>query len=72
MKPNLTFLAALLWMQGESDARVPELAKEYQQHLTNFLTFPTSPFDTTTIIPIPILNVRYASPFANFPLFSKY
>jgi hypothetical protein len=26
--------AALLWMQGESDARVPELAKDYEQHLT--------------------------------------
>jgi hypothetical protein len=28
---------ALLWMQGESDARVPELATEYQHHLTNFI-----------------------------------
>jgi hypothetical protein len=29
--------AALLWMQGESDARVPELAKDYAQHLTRLL-----------------------------------
>lgn len=29
--------AALLWMQGETDARVPELAKDYQQHLTNLI-----------------------------------
>ena len=29
--------AALLWMQGESDARVPELAKDYEQHLTRLL-----------------------------------
>lgn len=29
--------AALLWMQGESDARVPELAKEYEQHLTRLI-----------------------------------
>lgn len=29
--------AALLWMQGEADARVPELAKDYQQHLTNLI-----------------------------------
>jgi hypothetical protein len=28
---------ALLWMQGESDARVPELAKEYQQNVTNLI-----------------------------------
>jgi hypothetical protein len=29
--------AALLWMQGESDARVPELAKEYRDHLANLI-----------------------------------
>lgn len=29
--------AALLWMQGESDARVPELAKDYEQHLTRLI-----------------------------------
>lgn len=31
-------IAALLWMQGERDARVPEVGADYQQNLTHFIT----------------------------------
>jgi hypothetical protein len=60
--------AALLWMQGESDARVPELAKEYQQHLTNFLTSLRRDLDAPQMkVVIAEVNPAKVTPVSPFP-----
>jgi hypothetical protein len=60
--------AALLWMQGESDARVPELAKEYQQHVTNFLTSLRRDLDTPQMkVVIAEVNPAKVTPVSPFP-----
>jgi hypothetical protein len=59
--------AALLWMQGESDARVPELAKDYEQHLTNLIASLRRDLDApqmkAVIAEINPAKVTPASPF---------
>ena len=59
---------ALLWMQGESDARVPELAKEYQQHLTNLIASLRRDLDAPQMkAVIAEINPAKVTPVSPFP-----
>ena len=61
--------AALLWMQGESDARVPELAKQYQQHLTNLFASLRRDLDAPQMkVLIAEVNPAKVTPVSPFPL----
>ncbi|WP_395718592.1 sialate O-acetylesterase [Prosthecobacter sp.] len=60
--------AALLWMQGESDARVPELAKDYQQHLTNLIASLRRDLDAPQMkAVIAEINPAKVTPVSPFP-----
>lgn len=60
--------AALLWMQGESDARVPELAKDYEQHLTNLIASLRRDLDAPQMkAVIAEINPAKVTPVSPFP-----
>ena len=60
--------AALLWMQGESDARVPELAKDYEQHLTNLIASLLRDLDAPQMkAVIAEINPAKVTPVSPFP-----
>lgn len=60
--------AALLWMQGESDARVPELAKDFQQHLTNLIASLRRDLDAPQMkAVIAEINPAKVTPVSPFP-----
>lgn len=60
--------AALLWMQGESDARVPELAKDYQQHLTHLIASLRRDLDAPRMkVVIGEINPAKVTPVSPFP-----
>lgn len=60
--------AALLWMQGESDARVAELANEYQQHLANLLAALRRDLDAPQMkAVIAEINPAKVTPVSPFP-----
>ena len=60
--------AALLWMQGESDARVPELAKDYAQHLTNLIASLRRDLDAPQMkAVIAEINPAKVTPVSPFP-----
>jgi hypothetical protein len=60
--------AAFLWMQGESDARVPELAKDYAQHLMNLMASLRRDLDAPQMKAIIAeINPAKATPVSPFP-----
>jgi hypothetical protein len=60
--------AALLWMQGESDARVPELAKDYPQHLTHLIAALRRDLDSPQMkVVIGEINPAKGTPVSPFP-----
>jgi hypothetical protein len=59
---------ALLWMQGESDARVPELAKEYPQNVTNLIASLRRDLDAPQMkVVIAEVNPAKVTPVSPFP-----
>ena len=59
---------ALLWMQGESDARVPELAKEYPQNVTNLIASLRRDLDAPQMkVVIAEVNTAKVTPVSPFP-----
>lgn len=60
--------AALLWMQGESDARVAELAKDYLQHLGRLIAALRRDLDAPEMkAVIAEINPAKVTPVSSFP-----
>ena len=60
--------AAMLWMQGESDARVLELAKDYKQHLMNLIASLRRDLDAPQMkAVIAEINPAKVTPVSPFP-----